>query len=62
MIIHIDYLLVGLLRLTKLISSGSAENLFASKGTLVSNLKTWWYPPSVPGPTLNARPVSEAYF
>ncbi|EFX81109.1 hypothetical protein DAPPUDRAFT_317786 [Daphnia pulex] len=42
--------------------SGSAKIFFASKETLVSNLKTWWYPPSFPGPTLNAIPLSEAYF
>ncbi|EFX63591.1 hypothetical protein DAPPUDRAFT_268197 [Daphnia pulex] len=32
------------------------KNIFASKGTLVANLKTWWYPPPV------TRSSAEAYF
>ncbi|EFX81153.1 hypothetical protein DAPPUDRAFT_317878 [Daphnia pulex] len=28
------------------------QNLSSRKGTLISNLKTWWYPPSVPGQLL----------
>jgi hypothetical protein len=38
------------------------QTLFASKGVLVANLKTWWYPPTVPGPNWTTRPSPEAYF
>ncbi len=28
----------------------------------MANLKTWWYPPPVPGPNSSTKPAAEAYF
>ena len=38
------------------------QQLFASKGVLVTKLKQWWDPPAVPGPDSQSIPVAAPYF
>ncbi|EFX73138.1 hypothetical protein DAPPUDRAFT_253580 [Daphnia pulex] len=39
-----------------------AHSLFATKGVLVCKLKTWWFPPEIPGPQENKIPLVSDYF
>ena len=39
-----------------------AHSLFATKGVLVFKLKTWWFPPEIPGPHENRIPLVSDYF
>ncbi len=38
------------------------KDLFACKGVLVVQLKTWWYPPQPPGPNSKSTPAVASYF